>query len=292
MAFQCYENLVGNLGEIDMIAEAANEAIGQATSAGRTQGNAMTRAALVLLCGYLEGFVRDVAEEYIEILNELVTTSDAYPAPMFCALAKEMTENLNPEKGDTILSFREVFKAGKPAELNKKRFSKTGGNPTVDTIEAIFGILGIPDVIDLLSIKHYSVDSTFISESQVTPHFRGELHHALSERGKLADGALEVIVNVIEKKWSPRLKRRKVGYVNEIEQLLKKRNRIAHGEGSEQITPTELIDFKKCVMKLASGLHDELQLLLDKIRAKMPGGALVGEGSNPVAGLLLMPSPP
>ncbi|KOR22253.1 hypothetical protein ABW54_07500 [Burkholderia cenocepacia] len=45
---------------------------------------------------------------------------------MFCALAKDMTESLNPEKDDTILSFREVFKTGKPAELNKKRFSKTG----------------------------------------------------------------------------------------------------------------------------------------------------------------------
>ncbi|WP_419144635.1 MAE_28990/MAE_18760 family HEPN-like nuclease [Burkholderia cenocepacia] len=73
-----------------------------------------------------------------------------------------------------------------------------------------------------------------------------------------------------------------MGYVNEIEQLLKKRNRIAHGEGSEQITPIELTDFKKCVMKLASGLHDELQSLLDNIRAKMPVGALVDEGSNPV----------
>lgn len=260
-----------------MIAGAASEAIARATREGRTQGNAMTRAALVLLCGYLEGFVRDVAEEYVEILNELIVTSDAYPAPMFCALAKDMTESLNPKKDDTILLFREVFRGGKPIELNKKRFSRTGGNPTVETIEAIFGILGIPDVIDRLSIKHYSVDSTFIRESQITPQLRGDLHQALSTRGKLADGALDAIVSVIEKKWSPRLKRRKVGYVNEIEQLLKKRNRVAHGEGSEQITPQELIAFKQCVDNLANGLHDELQSLLGKVRAqKTDDGSVVG----------------
>ncbi|WP_186135817.1 MAE_28990/MAE_18760 family HEPN-like nuclease [Burkholderia gladioli] len=278
MAFQCYKNLVDNLREIDMIADVATKAIEQATPEGRTQGNAMTRAALVLLCGYLEGFVRDIAEEYVEVLNEMVTTSDAYPAPMFCALVRDITETLNPKSEDTIASFREIFKSGKPVEINKKRFSKTGGNPTVDTIESIFGVLGIPDVIDLLSIKHYSVDSTFITESQITPKFRGELHSALSARAAVADGALEAIVSVIEKKWLPRRKRRKVGYVNEIEQLLKKRNRIAHGEGSEQIPPTELADFNRCVEKLAGGLHDELQSLLDEISARKSGGLPAPDG--------------
>ena len=71
-------------------------------------------------------------------------------------------------------------------------------------------MLGVPDVIDRLSIKPYAVDSTFISESQITPTLGGDLHHALSERGKLADGRLDAIVSVIEKKWSPRFERRKV----------------------------------------------------------------------------------
>lgn len=259
MKLECYKVLIANLEEIELIAEAADAAFQKTESNGRTQGNAMTRAALVLLCGYFEGFVRDVAEEYIEILNEGAVQLDTFPEPLFCAVVEELTGALRRESANAVNAVS-VFKAAvRPdgiVKMNKKSFSKTNGNPTVDTIEAVFNSLGIPKIIDSLSIRDFAVESTFVKESQVLPKMRDEIHALLSKSlPASANGVLQEIVELIEARWSSKEKRRKVGYVNEIEQLLKKRNRIAHGEGREQITPTELRSFLACISKLTEGLH-------------------------------------
>ena len=151
--------------------------------------------------------------------------------------------------------------------LNPKRYNKTGGNPTVDVIEMIFSRLGLFDIIDALSVRDFGLDSTYINETQV--------HHSMASgiRGILADHAvqdpdiaLESITTEIESKWRPKRKRRDVGYVNKIQELLKRRNRIAHGEGYQQITPAELCDFVDSVERLSRGLSDALDSQLIAVR--------------------------
>lgn len=256
MKLECYKVLIENLKEIELIAEAADAALQKTEPSGRSQGNAMTRAGLVLLCGYFEGFVRDVAEEYIEILNDGDVQLYTFPEPLFCAVVEELTGALRRENTNSVNAFKAAVRQDGIVKINKKNFSKTGGNPTVDTIEGVFNSLGIPKIIDFLTIRDFEVESTFVKESQVLPKMRDEILALLSKNQPIsANGTLQEIVELIEERWSPKQKRRKVGYVNEIEQLLKKRNRIAHGEGREQITPVELRSFLACINKLTEGLH-------------------------------------
>lgn len=262
MKLECHKALIENLKEIELIAQAADAAFQNTELEGRTQGNAMTRAALVLLCGYFEGFVRDVAEEYIDILNDEAVQLDTFPESLFCAVVDELTESLQRESmnASNVTSSVNYFKAAmRPdgiVKINKKNFSKTGGNPTVDTIEAIFNSLGIPKIIDSLSIRDFAIESTFVKESQILPKMRDEIRDLLSKSLlESPNKTLQEIIELMDARWSPKQKRRKVGYVNEIEQLLKKRNRIAHGQGREQITPTELREFLTCIDKLTDGLH-------------------------------------
>lgn len=266
MKFECYKILIKNLEDIELIAKAADTAFEQGGVTGRTQGNAMTRAALVLLCGYLEGFVRDIAEEYIDILNDKKVHLEKFPEQMFCSIVEDMATNLRKSNQNSIGKFKAAMQPEANIQLNKKLFSKTGGNPSVDTIETLFDGLGLPNIIDKLSINDYLIETTFINESQITQKMREDIETTILKRIKdQSTETAEEIIQLIELRWHPKQKRRKVGYVNEIEQLLKKRNRIAHGEGSEQITPSDLRGFLASIEKLASGLHTMTGLLLKDI---------------------------
>ena len=277
MAFICFDKFLENLGEVELIAQAADGAFFVATQKGsdvpaetsakaRIQGNAMTRAGLVLLCGFLEGFIRDIAEEYVDFLNDEEIELKSFPDELFRSVILDIADGLRSRDANAVTGVRGYIENQQRPQLNKKRFSNTGGNPTVDTIEAIFLALGIPNVIDKLSIEHYLVESTYINESQVQPAMRDAISASLNQlNNNMSDAALSQIVALIESKWLPKKKRRKVGYVNEIEQLLKKRNRIAHGEGSEQVTSTELRKFAQCVGRLGEGLNGLVRLTLDAL---------------------------
>lgn len=265
MKFECYETLVKNLQEIELLAQVADLSLGNSEATGRIQGNAITRAGLVLLSGYFEGFIRDLAEEYIEILSEEVTV-DRYPDQVFCAMLEGIMVDLRPKNGAGADQIKTAIKDSTHIKINRKHFPKTGGNPSVDNIESVFNGLGLPLIIDELSIAHYPIDSTFVEESQVEPKMRNKIDELIVARiGEPSAEMHSDFVKLIEEKWAAKKKRRKVGYVNEIEQLLKKRNRIAHGEGYEQITPTELREFLKIIQKLAEGLHTKTALLLDSL---------------------------
>lgn len=258
MIFDCYRNLESNLEEIRLLANTAEASLNE-QSATRDIGNAMTRAGLVLLCGLLEGFVRELAEEYIDVINDHALTLHSLPDPIFCAVVESFTTQYRKDEE----SFKTSVIPEHCAKLEKRPFANTGGNPTVDTIEKIFRGLGIPSVIDTLTVRDYSVDTTFLTESLIDAPMRGQLQAAISSR--VADAPqeiLEEIAALIDKKWQPKKKRRKVGYVSEIEQLLAKRNRIAHGEGAEQVTPAELRNFLEMVCRLATGLRDLAAALL------------------------------
>ncbi|MFG9476933.1 MAE_28990/MAE_18760 family HEPN-like nuclease [Pseudomonas aeruginosa] len=253
MAMECYTALQESLSEVGLIVDAAREALAEGSS-GRVKCNAMTRAGLVLLCGYFEGFVRDLVEEYIEALNDEGVSVNKLPDSLFCSF---LESGISGYRGDQVSGFnglRELIVNDGVVRLNSKQLSKTGGNPSVDNVESIFSGIGIDSIIDRLSILDYSVDSTYVLESQVNAKLRRDLEAAIT--GETAGESVERVIRVIEGKWQARKKRRKVGYVSEIEELLKRRNRIAHGEGREQITPDELSEHCNMVSKLATGLHN------------------------------------
>lgn len=257
------------LDEIRLIARTSQDNIDINTTDCRTLGNALARSGLVLLCGYFEGFLRDVVEEFIEKINDAALPLRNLPAPFIYDQA-EFIVNRSAQSPDcsTIFELCDALKDVRSVRLNPQRYNKTGGNPTVDVIEKIFCRLGLSDIIDALSVRDYGLESTYINETQVHHSMASGIREILVDHEvQDPDIALESITTKIESKWSPKRKRRNVGYVNQIQELLKKRNRIAHGEGYQQITPPELCDFVDSIERLSRGLSDALDSQLIAVRA-------------------------
>ncbi|EFM3109965.1 hypothetical protein HG927_003950, partial [Salmonella enterica subsp. enterica serovar Dublin] len=150
-----------------------------------------------------------------------------------------------------------------PIQLDSDKLSSTNANPTVDTIERIFNMFDIPLVLDELSINDFDVDNMYNLESQVNELLKGSIFILLEGNSNQVEG----IVNIIESKWAPKKKRRRVGYLNVIDELLKKRNRIAHGEGFDVVTANELKEATEQIKKLCDGL---LGKLTDKLAEMKP----------------------
>ncbi|MNN69237.1 hypothetical protein D3C81_1850090 [compost metagenome] len=131
----------------------------------------------------------------------------------------------------------------------------------------MFQRLGIPAIIDKLSLRDYALDSTYSTVSQSQ-----QLHKSieLAVGGDVAH--YQKVVEIIDGKWAPKKQRRDVGYVGRIQELLKKRNRIAHGENwGEQVTPTELLDFNRDILRLCVGIDEYLAVELENYKSAQPG---------------------
>ena len=257
MKLICLAVFVEKTRNLKSIAKLADEKVKEVSLDDKIQGNTILKSSLVLLCGYLEGFIRESIEEYIDAINDLKVSTYQYPDAMLCTTIKDICSNISHNKPRTVEHFVKTFKEEIPIKLNKSKFSSMGGNPSVDNIESAFDIIGIPRIIDTLTIKDYGVSSTFTSESQIDKKLQIKISSALEKYG--TNSPLTDITNAIDEKWQPKTRRRKVGYINEIENLLKKRNRIAHGEGDETITTNELMDFILCVENIFNGISEVLK---------------------------------
>ncbi len=266
---QCLNRYQEKLKEIQLLSDAAQRSLDDRTSEGRIQANAITRSGLVLLCGYLEGYIRDLLTEMTERINDASPPIDNLsPRLIFSAVEDEVA---NMREGRAALGFFEVSRNVRPIKLNHKKLAKTGGNPTVDTIEGLLACFGIGSAVDKLSVRDFGIDSTFISESQINERTREKIQGIVEPHaGSNTSEALAKIIETLEQCWSPKTKRRSVGYVGGIEELLKRRNRIAHGESEEQVTPGELRSEAAMVERLIIGLdalaEAQLEILVGAVQ--------------------------
>lgn len=258
MQLQCCTQHLANLSEIDIIANAAlNElSLGQIVKA-----NAMTRSGLVLLCGYFEGYIREMCNEYVEILNDAQVKSSLIPKETLSEHFEECVDLHKKQRKDKFNQAIDSLLNDLFIPLNSKRLSATNANPTVDNIEKIFSKFGIDNILDKLSIVDFSLDNMYNIESQVTGELLNKI--TLLSNGN-ADLVLE-LVTAIEAKWTGKTKRRRVGYLIIIDRLLDKRNKIAHGEGYVFVTPEELLEMKSNIQNLCDGLVKELELKLTNL---------------------------
>lgn len=260
---ECLQELKIKIKETNSIAELAddilnNPEIGTVSSTlenaslRRSTANAMTKSALVLLCGYFEGFLKNIIEEFAVTLNDNKLPINSMSDYILLSLVET---SIQGDKAKTIKNLQRIKEGIIKSEhipFDHKQINSTKGNPTVDTVESIFNKIGINDVIDQLSIKDFSVDSTYTRTTQLDKGFLTKISEALNND----TNASSQIINIIETKWEPRKQRRAVGYVGVIQELLKTRNRIAHGENfGEQVTPGDLKDYSNHVENLCEGLH-------------------------------------
>ncbi|MBV4507061.1 hypothetical protein HU751_019715 [Pseudomonas sp. BW13M1] len=276
MNFRCVTELDLKISEIKLTAKLAKtildgpeigNVLGEMAEAPcrRSTANTMTKAALVLLTGYFEGFLKKLIEEFVGELNDLELPLNLAGDELLLSV---LQHSIGVDRAKTMpkaMELKSCIAGDGHYPLMLETAGKTGGNPSVDNVESLFLRLGIPEIIDKLSVRDFSLDNTYVTVShsqQLQRHIEAALGGDLASSQK--------IFEIIDNKWTPKKQRRDVGYVGVIQELLKKRNKIAHGENwGEQVTPAELSGFCDQIIKLCSGiaefLYDELNSYKQKI---------------------------
>lgn len=274
LCLSCFTDIKERINETNCIANLANDILSNGeigtvllsledAQVRRGTANAMTKSALVLLCGYFEGFLRNIVVEFVSVLNDCKLPITELSESILYCLFEDSVQGSRESVQENVARIKDCLVGVNHFPFDSRVIGGTKGNPTVDMVESIFQKIGIADVIDRLSIQDFSIDSTYINSSQLDKSFLRKIDLAVGGDRSISEG----VVGVIEAKWGPKKKRRSVGYVGVIQELLKVRNRIAHGENfGEQVTPEDLLGHSNNVLRLCEGLHsivaEELEVYL------------------------------
>lgn len=274
MSFDCLSELTEKIIETDRVARLAQNLLDAndiASISGelsevrhrRSTANAMTKSALVLLCGYFEGYLKKLIDAFVGELNDLrLPLKSAGNELLLSVLQHSITEN-RQKSLPKALRIRDCISDGDYFPLVQEVIGGTKGNPTVDTVETMFQRLGIPEIIEKVSMRDYALDSTYTTVNQ-SQQLHQDIEQAVS--GDIA--SYQKVIELIDGKWAPKKKRRDVGYVGVIQELLKKRNRIAHGENwEEQVTPEEVLGFNRDILRLCVGVDEYLTAELESYKS-------------------------
>lgn len=279
MTFHCLSELQAKIGETDLVAKLAEKmlegneigaVLGELSDSSprRAAANTMTKASLVLLCGYFEGFLKKIIEEFVGELNDLRLPLNKAGDDLLLSVIQHSIGDNRTKTIPKLLHLKGCIAQDKHYPFLQDAIGKTKGNPSVDMVESLFQNIGISEIIDKLSAKDYALESTYTTTSQSQ-----QLNNLIESA---VDGNLtfqQKIIEIIDGKWAPKKQRRDVGYVGIIQELLKKRNRIAHGENwEEQVTPTELLGFNQDILRLCTGIAEHLNLELEEYK-KAPATA-------------------
>lgn len=256
---ECSETYISRFAEIKVLAELAKADSGPDGNISRA--NAITRSGIVLLCGYFEGFLREMCKEFIDKINDLEINAKSLPISLLSEHSIYCLEKYKQNKLSLFTDFITGLTEQKPIDLDSDKLSETNANPTVDNIERLFQAFDMPLILDELSIQDFGYDSMYNNVSQLTTGI-------IEAINSISDGDVakeQLLTEAIEGKWRPKVKRRRIGYLNVVDELLKKRNRIAHGEGFEIITFTDLDETADLIIALCTKLVAKLEAKLSAI---------------------------
>lgn len=218
----------------------------QNKNGNKTLANTITKASVVLLCGYFEGYLREMFSEFVNKINDSKINVSLIPDAMISEL---LTTYVGKKDKFRISEVINSLYSNSEYEINSKPFSETDANPTVDVIDRLFSNIGVEKVLDYVTLKDYSYLGTmYTQESQIDNSLRQKINR------ELGGIKTDEIISLIEGKWSPKKKRRRIGYIGFIDNLLKHRNCIAHGERIDDISPNDLIGWVQQVESLTDSL--------------------------------------
>lgn len=214
--------------------------------------NIMCQSARVMLCGYFEGFIRDLAKEYIHELNRTQVKFEELNHGIINNILKEKSrkyDSLPDGNFDDVIS---CIKDCSHINFNIDKYIKTESNPSVDNIERIFENLGFSKIIEEACLHDYGL-TTYICESNFDLNMEKSVDRNLSMLTTDISKLKHELKMLIDKKWTPKTRRRPVAYVYVIQELLKSRNGIAHGDESvdSPTTPKELRDNIRDIERLS-----------------------------------------
>ncbi len=162
---------------------------------------------------------------------------------------------------------RDLITGKTPIEMDASLFAKTEGNPKVEIVEKILERVGIVGIIETLTLRDFGI-TTQATKSQLDSSVKKKIKDVCQSISYDLNKASTIeisITELIEEKWPPKRIRRQVGYVATIQELLKRRNFIAHGDGDIKVTDLELEQFILEISRLASGISEYLEEKLKEL---------------------------
>ena len=233
------------------------------------KANTFSRSGIVLLCGHFEGFLKELLKEFSSQINSASIHPQLLPDSLLGDIIRIMLNRCDSSEKHRQ-KLKNLMSGNSCIEIDEKmqqEFSKTWGNPTVDIIEKMLNRIGVSDVIETLSVRDFSL-TTHTQISQIDNNLKSSLRQIFSDRLFDDPDISEIeseIVRVLEDNWISKSKRRSVGYVRTIEQLLTQRNEIAHGNSDRKLTKQEFEDYIREIRQLASGIHELTQAQLETL---------------------------
>ena len=231
------------------------------------KANTFSRSGIVLLCGHFEGFLKELLQEFLSKINDAKIKPELLPYSLLEEVLKIMIKRCDSGE-DHRQKLRNLMSGKFSIEINEKmqeEFSSTGGNPTVDTIEKMLNRIGVKDVVEQLSVRDFG-ETTHAKNSQIDNTLKSQIRQIIYNQSFDNINMIERdIIDILEDKWRPRSKRREVGYVRTIQQLLAKRNEIAHGNSDLKLTKEEFCGFIEEIHRLASGINELTQAQLETL---------------------------
>lgn len=267
---QAFDRFSELLDEVDLLLKETRSALEEAdnskTAIEKSQhlsrANTFARSGVVLLCGHFEGFLKNLLTEFASEINDAKIQPEFVPASLLETVLDTILQRCSSGSETHRKKLQDLVSGKASIEMDGKVFSNTGGNPKVDVIDKMLNKIGIVDAIEELSQRDFGV-TTRAKKSQVDLSFTSRIKSILSARSLDISYANQIeteIIQLIEDKWAPKLIRREVGYVATIQELLEKRNLIAHGEGYPKVTDVELERLINEIKSLALGLDQMIHI--------------------------------
>jgi hypothetical protein len=197
-----YSSFLGRMTEVEILRRSAAQKERKDAVALRHEINALCRGAVVLLCGHLEAFIKDLGEVALDSFHEKGVPRTKIASQLYYHISKDILDEIkntaDPEKiANKVFAFIESdlpfwCRSGPfPQPIASERFNKGFSNPAFSKIRAYFGRFGYFE-------------------------YRNDL------------------ANLLKAQYGPT--------TNMVDHLVDIRNKVAHGDPAATKTPSEVKD--------------------------------------------------
>lgn len=229
------------------------------TSNNSQQIDALTRAATVLLCSHFEGVIKEVMEEFIDILNEENLTLNELSTSIIVQNRFINGNTSNFKKlCELYIQLASDINKNSVEILDKNNFNKTNANPSPEVINSMFEYIGVNEVLttlneNILGIKKNESRKPFLNKTEIE-----EL-----KKHQFMDKQINILENLLKQNRSKVKKDNNRGFYNDINTLLDYRNNIVHGNKERKISKLKLVEIKSNIERV---IEELIKVLNDKIK--------------------------